>query len=65
MVIESFDDQNPAMRLRYLLQPAASVKVSADPGLALELEQVLGAGNVRFVSLQKRKPGGNGNGKRV
>jgi DNA polymerase-3 subunit alpha len=62
LVIESFDDQNPASRVRYLLQPASSIKVSADPALASELEQVLGAGNVRFVSLQKRKPGGNGNG---
>jgi DNA polymerase-3 subunit alpha len=64
VVVESFDEANPAVRLRYLLQPAASVKVSADTGLASELEQVLGAGNVRFLSLQKRKAGANGNGHR-
>jgi len=62
IVIESFDDANPAARLKYLLQPSASLKVAADAELATELEQILGAGNVRFLSLQKRKPGSNGNG---
>src|SRR4029077_12644925 len=45
IVIESFDDENPAVRLKYLLQPSASLKVAADDGLAAELEQILGAGN--------------------
>src|SRR4029077_18882101 len=60
IVIESFDDENPALRLKYLLQPSPALKVAADAGLATELEQVLGPGNVRFVSTQKRKPSGNG-----
>ena len=42
---------------------SSALKVAADAGLASELEQILGAGNVRFVSTQKRKPGSNGNGK--
>src|SRR5260221_10273955 len=62
VVIESFDDRNPLIRFKYLLQPSASVKVAADTALATELEQVLGPGNVRFTSTQKRKVGGNGNG---
>ncbi len=63
IVIESFNDDNPAVRLRYLLQPSPTLKVVADPGLALELEQVVGAGNVRFLSNPKRRSGSNGNGK--
>ena len=62
IVIESFDDDNPSVKLRYLLSPSATTKVAADAGLAAELEQVVGAGNVRFVSSQKGKPGANGNG---
>jgi len=62
VVIESFDDRNPLIRFKYLLQPSASVKVAADAALATELEQVLGPGNVRFASTQKKKVGGNGNG---
>lgn len=62
VVIESFDEQNPTMRLKFLLQPASSLKVAADAGLASELEAVLGPGNVRFLSAQQKKPGGNGNG---
>src|SRR5579872_3936377 len=62
VVIESFDEHNPALRFRYLLQPSAAFKVVANSELANELEQVLGAGNVRYVSTQKHKPGANGNG---
>jgi DNA polymerase-3 subunit alpha len=62
IVIESFDDQNPTLRFRHLLQPSSAFKVAANTELASELEQVLGAGNVRYVSTQKHKPGGNGNG---
>jgi DNA polymerase-3 subunit alpha len=63
IVIESFNDDNPATPLKYLLQPSPSLKVTADPSLATDLEQVLGAGNVRFLSNPKRKAGTNGNGK--
>ncbi|MGE5191785.1 MAG: hypothetical protein ACM3U2_04740, partial [Deltaproteobacteria bacterium] len=62
IVIESFDDDNPSIKLRYLLAPASTTRVAADGGLAAELEQVLGAGNVRFLSNQKAKGGVNGNG---
>lgn len=62
IVIESFDDANPSLRLRYLLSPGPNFKVAADAELAGELEQVLGAGNFQFASTQKRKPGSNGNG---
>ncbi len=62
IVIDSYDEHNPTLRFRYLLQPASSLKVAANTELATELEQVLGAGNVQYVSKEKRKPGGNGNG---
>lgn len=62
VVIESFDDANPSVRLRYLLAPSSAFKVAANSELATELEQIVGAGNVRFLSLQKRKAGSNGNG---
>jgi DNA polymerase-3 subunit alpha len=64
VVIESFDEQNPTRRLRHLLQASSSFKVAANPELAAELEQVLGQGNVRYLSTQNHKPGGNGNGRR-
>jgi DNA polymerase-3 subunit alpha len=63
VVIDSFDDHNPTLRFRHLLQPSAAFKVAADAELATELEEVVGPGNVRYVSTQKHKPGGNGNGK--
>jgi hypothetical protein len=44
------------------LAPASTTRVAADVGLAAELEQVVGAGNVRFLSNPKAKQGGNGNG---
>ncbi|MFN0055597.1 MAG: DNA polymerase III subunit alpha [Planctomycetales bacterium] len=67
LVVESFDEKNPAQKLRYLLAPSQNLKVAADVRLAQELQQVLGAGNVRFMSTQKRKGNGsngygNGNG---
>ncbi|HLJ10975.1 MAG TPA: DNA polymerase III subunit alpha [Planctomycetaceae bacterium] len=62
IVVESFDDQNPTVRLKYLLAPSSAFKAAANAELAAELEQVLGAGNVQFLSTQKRKPA-NGNGK--
>jgi DNA polymerase III subunit alpha len=65
IVVESFDDGNPSIKLRYLLAPASTTRVAADAGLAAELEQVLGAGNVRFLSSQKGKPGANGNGHKI
>jgi DNA polymerase-3 subunit alpha len=65
VVVESFDENNPAVKLRYLLAPGQDVKVAADGRLAEELQQILGAGNVRFLSTPKRKPNGaNGNGRR-
>jgi DNA polymerase-3 subunit alpha len=63
IVVESFDDENPSVRLKYLLSPSSNFKVAANAELASELEQLLGAGNVRFLSTQKRRPGGDGNGK--
>ena len=66
LVVESFDEKNPSIKLRYLLAPAQDVKVAADPRLAHDLQQILGAGNVRFMSSMKRRNGGqNGaNGRR-
>src|SRR5262249_27395336 len=42
IVIDSYDELNPTVRFRYLLQPSASLKVAANAELAAELEQVLG-----------------------
>jgi DNA polymerase-3 subunit alpha len=67
VVVESFDEKNPAVKLRYLLAPGQDVKVAADGRLAEELQQILGAGNVRFLSAPKRRSNGangNGNGRR-
>ncbi|MBS0260672.1 MAG: DNA polymerase III subunit alpha [Planctomycetes bacterium] len=64
IVIDSYDEQNPTLRFRYLLQPNASLKVAANSELANELEEVLGTGNVRYLSNQKPKTNGNGNGRR-
>lgn len=70
LVIESFDDQNPALKYRYILAPGPHVKVSPSPNLAAELQAVLGAGNVQFIATPKKRGGGfqgngNGNGRRV
>jgi DNA polymerase III subunit alpha len=62
LVVESWDENSPAQKLRYLLAPGQDVKVAADPNLATELQAILGAGSVRFLSMQKRRPNGNGNG---
>lgn len=62
VVVESYDENNPSQKLRYLLAPGQNLKVAADPNLASELQQLLGAGSVRFLSTQKRKSNGNGNG---
>ncbi|MSR58678.1 MAG: DNA polymerase III subunit alpha [Planctomycetaceae bacterium] len=60
VVVESFDEQNPQVKLRYLLSPSQNLKVAADSRLAAELQQILGPGNVRFLSTPKRKSSGNG-----
>lgn len=60
LFIESVDETNPSQRLRYLLAPSGEIKVAADPALETELQQVLGRENVKLVSLQKKRPAGNG-----
>lgn len=63
IVVETFDDKNAAGRIRFVLAPSQEVKVAADSRLAAELQQTLGAGNVQFLSYQrKRGNGSNGNG---
>lgn len=67
VVVESFDEKNPAQKLRYLLAPGQNLKVAADPQMASELQALLGAGSVRFLSTPKRKSNGSGphsNGRR-
>ena len=55
ILIESFDEQNPRLRFRYLLSPGANVKVSPSPNLAAELQTILGPGNVQFIATPKRR----------
>ncbi|RPI75331.1 MAG: DNA polymerase III subunit alpha, partial [Planctomycetaceae bacterium] len=63
IVIESFDEKNPAQKFRYLLAPGPNLKVSPSSGLAAELQELLGAGNVQFIATPKKRGGGmNGNG---
>jgi len=66
LVVESFDDMNPSQRVRYLMTPGPDSKVSADARLAIELREVLGPGNVKFLTTQRKKPNGphsrSGNG---
>jgi DNA polymerase-3 subunit alpha len=58
LVVESFDDANPSQRVKYLLTPAAETPVAADSRLATELRAVLGPGNVKFLTTQRKKPNG-------
>lgn len=66
LVVESFDDDNPSQRVKYLMTPAADTKVAADSRLATELRAVLGPGNIKFLTTQRKKPNGpharSGNG---
>ena len=55
LLIESFDEQNPRLRFRYLLSPGANVKVSPSPTLAAELQAILGPGHVQFIATPKRR----------
>lgn len=58
LVVESFDDTNPSQRVRYLMTPGVDSKVSGDPRLAIELREILGPGNVKFLTTQRKKPNG-------
>ena len=61
IVVETFDEKNPSIKQTTTFRPGNNLKVSADPQLAQELQQLLGAGNVQFVSTQKKqRMGGNG-----
>jgi DNA polymerase-3 subunit alpha len=65
IVIDSFAEEDPAARCRYLLAAGPHFKVSADAALARELQSLLGEGSVRFVGAARGKPNGSaGNGKR-
>jgi hypothetical protein len=61
LVVETHDDTNPAVRLRYELTPSAQLKVAADPKMAAELQEILGAGNVQLVSKKPRSSSGPAN----
>ncbi|MGQ0634860.1 MAG: DNA polymerase III subunit alpha [Planctomycetaceae bacterium] len=66
VVVESFEDSDPSAKLRYLLAPTQNLKVAADARLAIELQQILGPGNVQFLSTPKKRGNGapaNGNGR--
>ena len=60
IVIETFDEKNPSLKQTVMFKPGGNMKVSADPTLARELQELLGPGNVRFVSMQKKRASGNG-----
>lgn len=65
VIVETFDEKNPTLRVRHLLAPAGSFKVAANARLAEELQQLLGPANVQFLSVQKKRSNGaNGNGRR-
>jgi hypothetical protein len=64
VLVESIDEADPSIRLRYVLTTPGTLKVACTPELRAALEQAIGSDHFQFYAATKRrvppKPNGNG-----
>lgn len=63
LIVDSADPDNPSKRLRYQLATPQRMRVTCSPTMRQELFDLLGTGNISFVSPQSSRMG-NGRGSR-
>jgi len=64
LVIETFEDDAPDRKLRYLLSTGPDFKVAADAQVEAELAELLGKQNVKFHGAPRKRSNGSANGSR-